>query len=188
MEERELVDLLPLQKSENELKNSLIKEDNVDKVKQLISAFNVNIAKKNILRISKYNELVDLVNNQIGERLSKCPGEMSNKDLIDYLNALNKSIDQSNKSVEMISDTPAIQINQVNINADKPELSRESREKIMEAVKAIFDKSKQLEQDNIEEAQLVDSNENIIIEEERIEIPEITPEFNIIKGETDANN
>ena len=77
------------------------------------------------------------------ERFEKKPGEFSNSDLINYLQVTQNAIDRANKSISLIDENPAITLNQVNINVTD-NLSRESRTKIEDAVKAILQKSEQL--------------------------------------------
>lgn len=62
----------------------------------------------------------------------------SNSDLLDYLNAIQKSIELSNQAVTNIKENPVPQIQQnVQVNI-VDSLSRESRERISEAVKILL--------------------------------------------------
>lgn len=62
----------------------------------------------------------------------------SNGDLLDYLNAIQKSIELSNQAVNNIKENPVPQIQQnVQVNI-VDSLSRESRERISEAVKILL--------------------------------------------------
>lgn len=62
----------------------------------------------------------------------------SNSDLLDYLNAIQKSIELSNQAVTNIKENPVPQIQQnVQVNI-VDSLSRESRDRISEAVKVLL--------------------------------------------------
>lgn len=126
--------------SMNDLSEKLIAETDPDKLKELTDIFNMTQAKKEILRLEKYNQLIDAVTNQMQERISKKPGDFSNKDLIDYLNAASSNIEKARKSFDVVENTPSIQINQVNIESKSTNMSRESREKITQAIMSILNK------------------------------------------------
>ena len=126
--------------SMNDLSEKLIAETDPDELKELVHMFNMTQAKKEILRVEKYNQLIDAVTNQMQERISKKPGEFSNKDLIDYLNAASSNIEKAKKSFDVVENTPSIQINQVNIESKSTNMSRESREKITQAIMSILNK------------------------------------------------
>ncbi len=89
----------------------------------------------------KLNSLLDKVGDQMIERFDKKPGEFSNKELLDYMTVVQSTIDRANKSIELVDETPAIVVNQQNnqINIDgAPVLDRESRMRVVEAVKGIM--------------------------------------------------
>lgn len=149
--EDEIMSLIPLDKQDEKLANDIIKEDDIDNVKNLVHQFNLNQAKKNVLRVMKYNSLLDKVSDQMLERLEKCPGQFNNADLISYLSATQNAIDRANKSIALVDDSPTIQLTQVNINQEQEPLSRESREKVTEAIQALLKKwdTIQLEPDEV---------------------------------------
>ena len=129
---------LSLATPESELENKLLNEDDVSSMKDIIELFNLNIQKKNIIRINKLNNLQDKVYNQIERRLEKYSDNFSNKDLLDYFKVFQDTIDKSNISTEDIK-IPQIQVNQQNINISNS-LSVESRRKITDTVKNILNK------------------------------------------------
>lgn len=141
------LDIIPLQQEEAEVAHRIIEERDIDKVKDLAHLFNLNQSKKNLLRVIKLNSLLDKVSDQMIERFEKTPGAFSNKDLLDYMQVTQAAIDRANKSLELIDETPAIQLqqnNQVNINVVDT-LDRESRERITDAVKAILQRAKTIQ-------------------------------------------
>lgn len=155
----DLIDLSIIDKTSDDLSNKLINESDTDKIRNIIDLFNLNQAKKEILRVDSYNKLVDKLVDQMSLRLDKKADEFSNKDLIDYLKVISDNTDKSKKAFSTINDMPAIQINQVNIgdNSEK-ELSRESREKVMAAINAYMKKAMQSQEQENEEI-VIDSDE-----------------------------
>lgn len=145
MNEQDIINLIPLDESNSHLAQQIIDEQDVDKVKDLTHMFNLNQAKKNVLRVIKLNSLLDKVSDQMLERFTKQPEAFSNSDLLSYMQVTQSAIDRANKALNLVDETPAIQINQVNnINVNEG-LDRESRERIKDAVNAILKKSSQLD-------------------------------------------
>ena len=128
----------------NQIVSDIIKSENLTQIKDLTHLFNINQCKKQALRVSKYNQLLDKISNNIEKRLQKKPDEFSNSDLIDYFKTLETSVEKSNKSMNTIDQAPAIKqttpTNQVNINIIDT-VDRESKQKIADAIKAILQKS-----------------------------------------------
>ena len=129
----------------------------------LTHLFNLNQAKKNVLRILKLNQLLDKVSDQMIERFEKRPGEFSNADLLNYMQVAQSAIDRANKSLNLVDETPAIQINQQNIIMDKEILDKDSRDRVTDAVNAILNKINKMKNE--------EQKEDIIelIEEEKAE-------------------
>lgn len=144
MENTDLVSLKSrenLDKTSEDLITKIVAENNSEKLKDLVSLFNVNQSKKNIVRADIFSKLLDKISIQMVERFEKKPGEFSNKDLLDYLTAVRSAIDKSDIIPEDIT-VPVIQNNtQVNVNIDN-NLSRESKERIADAVNSIMAKLK----------------------------------------------
>lgn len=119
-----------------EIVNSIIEETDVDKLKNLIGVFNSNQSKKDIVRNNVFSILLDKISMQMLERFEKNPNAFSNKDLIDYLNAI-KSAKSSRIDTETV-DAPAIQNNtQINV-AMVDGLNKESKERVVDTVQAIL--------------------------------------------------
>ncbi len=130
-----------LDKKSEELVTKIVGEEDSDKLKDLVGLFNVNQSKKNIVRADIYSRLLDKISLQMVERLDKKSGEFSNKDLLEYLTAVRTAIDKSDISPENIN-IPIIQNNtQVNVNIDGG-FNRESKEKIIDSVRAILERAK----------------------------------------------
>ena len=129
---------------------TLPEEDSND----VIRIFNNSLQKKTLIRSASYSDLLDKILEQMGTRLDKRAGEFSNKDLLDYLKVIE---DASRKTQADEVPIPTIQNNtQININSS--ELSRESRENVINFVKKFLDSQNM----NIDE---IKSKENTIDEQ-----------------------
>lgn len=120
------------------LVDQIVDEQDPDKLKNLVSLFNVNQSKKNLVRVEMFSRLMDKISIQMMERFEKKPGEFSNKDLLDYLSAVRSAIDKNDINIDSMP-VPIIQNNtQVNISVDT--LDRNSKERVADAVKSILSK------------------------------------------------
>lgn len=134
---------LSLSTPASDLTQMMIKEQDIDEFNKIKSLFDLSMKKKEIIRVSKLNDLQDLAVNEMEHRLSNRPGEFSNKDLITYFKAIQETIDGSNTDLDDV-DMSTIKVvqNQVNINInDEPELDRESKNRVIEAIRSIMLKS-----------------------------------------------
>lgn len=129
-----------LTKKTEDLVEDILNEYDPKKIKDLTYLFNIAQTKKSVLRTLSYNTLLDRVNDQMEERLVKRADQFSNKDLLDYMDKISTAMDKAQKQIKDIDTTPAIQINQQNIILENgsEELSRESRQNVMDAVSAIL--------------------------------------------------
>lgn len=135
MENKEL-NLVSLDNKTQEIAQLILDEQDIDKVKDLTTLFNLNSQKRNVMRVMKMNELLDKVTDKVVNRFDAYPDNFSNEDLLKFMQVTETAIDRANKQLNLIDDTPPIHLtqnNQVNINMGA-ELSRESREKILEFV------------------------------------------------------
>lgn len=125
----------------SEIEDRILKETDINELQDVINLFNLNIQKKNIVRISKLTNIQDLITQQMEERVRKRADEFNNQDLLNYFKTIQETISKSDKTLDSV-DTPAIQVtqNQLNINMKEDSLDRDSRERIMDAVKSILDK------------------------------------------------
>lgn len=135
------LDLLPLQKETTEVLSDIVQAKSVDELKGYVSMFNLNMAKKNAVRIAKLQNLLDSVSDNAADRFEKHPDEFSNKEILDYMKTVQDQIISSQQSLEKLDETPMIQINnqknEVNINVGV-ELSRESKERVLNAVNSLI--------------------------------------------------
>lgn len=150
-----------------ELSKEIAKVDNKSELDTLYDAFKINDTKKNVFRINKLNNLLDKITEEATARFEQRPGEFSNKEVIDYMNAVSNQIDRSKNTLSQIKDVNLTQVNNtVNVNIDNKEtsLSRESRERVIDFIKDILKNS----QEDLKDSTLSE-NKNVIdvsVEEE----------------------
>lgn len=139
----------------------IIDESDSKEVKDLVNQFNLNHTKKQIVRSAIFDQLLDHITDQMQERIIQRGDQFSNKDLLDYLNTINASIEKTQKQISDVDAIPVIQVNQQNnINiAGADILDRESRERVTSVIEALMSKinSPDFIQNNLSEE--VDSGE-----------------------------
>lgn len=149
-----------------ELAKQIAKTDNKTELDSLYDAFKINDTKKNVFRVNKLNELLDKITEEASARFENRPGEMSNKEVIDYMNAVSNQIDRSKNTLNQIKDVNLTQVNNtVNVNIDNKEttLSRESREKVIDFIKDILKNSQEntaIDKDNVIEAEVAEEKKD----------------------------
>ena len=158
-----IVSTQSLDEKTTQIAQSIINEEDVDKIKDLTHLFNLNQAKKNVLRVMKLNGLLDTVSDKIIERFEKYPDNFSSADLLNYLQVTQNAIDKANKNLSLVEDTPVIQVNhnnQVNLNIIDS-YDRDSKERVMEFIKSVLAQSNSVDEavDFIEIKEEVDTNE-----------------------------
>ena len=135
------IDTLPLEKDTAVVVNKIVKAKDADELKSYTDLFSLNMAKKNAVRIAKLQNLLDKVNDNAIDRFEKHPDEFSNKEVLDYMKVIQDQITAASNAMETLGEKPMIQVNnqknEVNINVDSS-LSRESKTKILEAVKGLL--------------------------------------------------
>ena len=136
-------DLTQVEQTSDTLAQDILNTDDPKKVKDLTALFNMNQSKKNVLRVLKLSELLDKISDQMLARIDKRAGEFSNADLLNYMNTIQVAIEKASKSLDLVSQSPAIQLNQQNINIEVNDniLDRGARERITSAVQSILQKA-----------------------------------------------
>lgn len=123
--------------NEKDIVDSIIESPSKDELQKQIDLFNMAQSKKNALRIVKLNSLLDKIEDQAIERFEKRPDQVSNKELLDYMNTISGQIDRAHRQMDSISETPAVSIttqkNDVTINVVET-LDRTSKERVMDAI------------------------------------------------------
>lgn len=123
-----------------EVVSQLVQSTEAEEIKRLTQLFNVNQMKKDAIRAVKLNDMLEKLDDRVLERIETSGDEMSNRDLIDYVNTVQQSISKSTQNVVNINQTPLIQFNQQNnvVNVGGAPLTRESRSKIIDVVQQLL--------------------------------------------------
>lgn len=134
-----LIDVANLDSSTNDLAQKILDEEDLDKTKDMVKLFNLNQCKKNVIRVLNLTKIYDKILDQVTRRFEDRPGEFSNADLISYMTTIQSAIDKANRSLDLVQEAPAIQINtQININDPESELNRDERQRVLEAVNSLL--------------------------------------------------
>lgn len=148
IDSKSLVSLIE-DKKDTELIEKIKDEQDIEEIKKIINLFNLNQYKKNAIRVSAYNQLLDKVSEQMLKRFEKRADEFTNSDLLNYLQVTQNAIDKANKSLNGIDEIPAIQLNQVNVNMGANQIGEESKKRIFDYINAVMNKTKEEKQEEI---------------------------------------
>ena len=130
-----------LDEKSDELTSRIIAEEDPQKINELIDLFNLNQSKKDLVRSRKYNELLDKTTSMLEATLDS--GEMTAGELIRAFTALQKTAARYSNVAEEIQNAPIfIQYNDNRqtevVSQNVPQLSRESKEKVIEVINQIL--------------------------------------------------
>ena len=133
--------------TEQQVVKDIIAAPNKEELEKQFQLFNMNQVKKNALRIIKLNDLLTKVEDQALERFEKRPDQVSNKELLDYMNAVSNQIEKAqNFSKETLStEVGGIKIKQekteVNINV-APVLNRNEKDRVVDVISVLLNQMK----------------------------------------------
>ena len=129
--------------TEQQVVKDIVAAPNKEELEKQFQLFNMNQVKKNALRIIKLNDLLTKVEDQALERFEKRPDQVSNKELLDYMNAVSNQIEKAqNFSKETLStEVGGIKIKQekteVNINV-APVLNRNEKDRVVDVISILL--------------------------------------------------
>lgn len=147
-----------LQLSLDELKERLLQSTDSQEMNDLVSLFNLNLRKREIIRADVFSELQDSIATQMSKRLEKNQDTFSNKDLLDYLNSIQSILNKYDRQEDKLP-TIAIQNNLV-INQSAGELDKDSRDRITDVIRNILkDRGEEKVNDELEGEQIIDVTE-----------------------------
>lgn len=133
--------------TEQQVVKDIVAASNKEELEKQFQLFNMNQVKKNALRIIKLNDLLTKVEDQALERFEKRPDQVSNKELLDYMNAVSNQIEKAqNFSKETLStEVGGIKIKQekteVNINV-APVLNRNEKDRVVDVISVLLNQMK----------------------------------------------
>ncbi|MBP5468565.1 MAG: hypothetical protein J6Z11_04900 [Candidatus Riflebacteria bacterium] len=143
-----------------EILNQIIAEQDTEKSKDLTYLFNQNQNKKTMVRLDSLSLLQDKLVGLLSKRVTERPDEMSNQEVMQALKIVQDIIDRSTKQVNGGNEKPLIQINQQTNNIGSEQqggLSRDSRDKVKNAVMSILNSIKDA---TVDEPEVVDFTED----------------------------
>ena len=137
-----------LSKNTDELADLIVSANTQEDFDELVSLFNFNQRKKNIIRTAKLDDLMDNITDRMLTHLQS--GMVASELLPTYLVAAMKARDKSSKIASDISDVPTIVKNtQVNVTVQGEELDRDSRDRVADAVRKIMANSNTVTEQDI---------------------------------------
>ena len=136
-------------KEANEITEQIIAEKDPSKLHDLTNLFKQNQLKKNLLRSSKLNNLLEIIDDEVLMRVTTAPEMISNKDLLGYMNTTQQAIQNSFNTFEQL---PTIQVNNIenSVNISSDNLGKESRQIVINKVNEILS---QLKSENVIDAE-----------------------------------
>lgn len=140
-----------LDEDTTDLSAKLLTCNDEKEINNIISVFNAQLKKKNIIRANTFSELQDKIVDQMSQRIEKHSDEFSNRDLLDYMKSIQTIIDSSEDNAPITLPNIAIQ---QNITIGDSVLDRESKNRVLEAVRAILETNYTPEE--IEDAEIID--------------------------------
>lgn len=155
--------------TEQQVVKDIVAAPNKEELEKQFQLFNMNQVKKNALRIIKLTDLLTKVEDQALERFEKRPDQVSNKELLDYMNAVSNQIEKAqdfNKET-LSTEVGGIKIKQekteVNINV-APVLGRNEKDRVADVVSLLLNQMKKPQSNTnsdevveVEEAPYVDA-------------------------------
>lgn len=133
-----MIDESKLTSKSEELVEQIVDSDNIDDIKDLTALFNLNQAKKNIVRQHKLSNLLDKITDEVDIRFTYSTHTFDNEMLLDYMKATQSAIDRTSKVLSDVPEVPVIQQNnQTNIFVED-KVSRESKQKVAQVVKMML--------------------------------------------------
>lgn len=134
-----------LLEDEQDIAKSILAADSKEELQKQLDLFNLTQAKKNALRIIKLNSLSTKAEDEMDKRLNKA-NQLSNRDLLDYHNAVNTQIERSKNNMKepLGMKDSIVQIespsnhNNITVNLGT-ELNKDSKENVVNAIKSLMD-------------------------------------------------
>lgn len=153
-------DFLQLSTPLEKIEEIILSTNDFDELDNFTKLFNLNIKKKELLRISVLSDLQDSISEQMRKRIEKNADEFSNKDLLDYFKTIHGTISSSDPNI-VVSDKPDIQINQNNVNINlNNDIDDMGRQRVLNAIRSIISNhSKGVEGDIIDVEELSSDQE-----------------------------
>ena len=136
--------------------DQIIKEDDPEKLEDLTKLFSMNLRKKNLVRINKLTDLLELIDVEAYQRLADTPDQIKDDDLIKLMDKTQAAINNLENSIK--EPQPLIQIQNNEITLNNSGLSRDSRRNVLEAVMSILNEANNAQ--DVDFVEVSDEEEN----------------------------
>lgn len=138
-----------------DLRDRLLQTQDSSEFNDLISIFNLNLKKKEIIRADVLSDLQDKLADQMGRRVENNADTFSNRDLLDYLNTIQSILNKQQKVFDGNQTSPSIAVqNNLIISDATQELDKNSRDRVADLIRNILQQQNDVVEDNI-----IDTNE-----------------------------
>lgn len=132
----------------DDILKKVFEADNIDELKDLTNLFGISLTKKEIARASRESDLLDKLLEIASDRINTKGEFLSHDELLDYLRTFQSNVDKSKRTLNDEIDKSSVRVqntkNEININVNTgTELSRDSREKVLDVVNAILKQSQE---------------------------------------------
>ena len=110
-----------------------------EELQDVAALFNLNITKKEMTRALKQDDMLDLIVNQLHDRVVTRQDEMSTADLLEIAKTVKSNIEKTQTYIDRVEEAPTIEYNdnkQVTVNINT--LSRDSSENVIDALQELF--------------------------------------------------
>lgn len=132
-----------LKEESKDLVSQIIAEKDPDKLKDLSALFDMNQRKKNIARMDKLANLLEMVDDEVLTRWATEPDSFDNDQILSYMSATQSQINNIKSSMEK---APLVQINSQKIEINNTSgLDQDSRKRVQEVVMAILNGNLEVE-------------------------------------------
>lgn len=99
---------IDLKQNEKEIISNIINAETKDELQKQFDLFNLTQSKKNAVRITKITDLMSDVEDEIYRRFHKRPDQISNKELLEFLQVLSSQVDRSQRNVDSLENKDLI--------------------------------------------------------------------------------
>lgn len=156
--------------TEQQVVKDIVAASNKEELEKQFQLFNMNQVKKNALRIIKLTDLLTKVEDQALERFEKRPDQVSNKELLDYMNAVSNQIE---KAQDFNKETLSMEVGGIKIKQEKtevninvaPVLGRNEKDRVADVVSLLLNQMKK-PQSNINNDEVVEVEETPYVDAE----------------------
>lgn len=124
--------------------NAIMEAESKKELEKQLELFNLSQTKKNVLRLTRLNGLLNQADEQLINRLEKRPDQLTTKDILDIMNVVSGQVERLNEfNDKFVEETKpsitAVQHNKTEVNINMtPNLTRDEKGEVMDAVASLL--------------------------------------------------